>query len=113
MSATTLEWQPLWDAMDARPTEWIETTEQMWWDMLECVPPRAQAGSRFLVGEPQAGFYLLAGFYWGQAIGHVGNLARLYLKLYSLGADERRQKKWYARWHRRHAGKPWDSSWRR
>ena len=40
--------------MDANPTEWIETTEQMWWDMLECVPPRAQAGGgRFLVGEPQ------------------------------------------------------------
>ena len=58
MTTTTttppLEWQPLWDAMDANPTEWIETTEQMWWDMLECVPPRAQAGGgRFLVGEPQ------------------------------------------------------------
>lgn len=46
-----LEWQDLWDAMDARPTEWIETTEEMYCHMLECVPPRAQEWSRFLVGE--------------------------------------------------------------
>lgn len=50
---TPLEWQPLWDAMDAAPAAWIPTTEQMYWDMLECVPPRAMAGGRFLVGEPQ------------------------------------------------------------
>jgi hypothetical protein len=37
--------------MDAAPTEWIETTEAMYWEMLECVPPRAMAGGRFLVGE--------------------------------------------------------------
>lgn len=48
-----LEWKPLWDAMDAAPTEWIETTEAMYWDMLECVPPRAMAHDRFLVGEPK------------------------------------------------------------
>ena len=37
-----LEWQPLWDAMEANPSEWIETTQKMYWDMLESVPPRAQ-----------------------------------------------------------------------
>jgi hypothetical protein len=46
-----LEWQALWDAMDAKPNDWIETTEEMFWNMLECVPPRAQEPSRFLVGE--------------------------------------------------------------
>lgn len=50
---TPLEWSDLWAAMDAQPTEWIETTESMYWQMLECVPPRADAGSRFLVGEPK------------------------------------------------------------
>ena len=49
----TLEWSALWEAMDAYPTEWIPTTEDMYWQMLECVPPRAQTASRFLVGEPQ------------------------------------------------------------
>lgn len=54
MTTTTkpLEWKPLWDAMDATPTEWIETTAGMYWEMLECLPPRAIAGGRFLVGEP-------------------------------------------------------------
>ena len=47
-----LEWQPLWYAMDAQPEAWIETTEEMYWHMLECVPPREQEGDRFLVGEP-------------------------------------------------------------
>lgn len=51
MSTTKLEWQELWDAMDASPEAWIETTEKMYWNMLECVPPRAQLGDRFLVGE--------------------------------------------------------------
>lgn len=37
--------------MDERPGEWIETTEAMWQHMLEVVPPRAQVGNRFLVGE--------------------------------------------------------------
>lgn len=48
-----LEWQALWDAMDARPDEWIPTTEGMYWQMLECVPPRAHSLGAFLVGEPQ------------------------------------------------------------
>jgi hypothetical protein len=46
-----LEWQPLWDAMDANPTEWIPTTEKMYWEMLEVLPPRKQSRSAFLVGE--------------------------------------------------------------
>jgi hypothetical protein len=49
---TPLEWKPLWDAMDAAPTEWIETTSDMYWQMLECLPPRAQRRGAFLVGEP-------------------------------------------------------------
>lgn len=51
MSAKRLEWEALWDAMDASPDTWIETTEAMYWQMLEVVPPRAQMGDRFLVGE--------------------------------------------------------------
>ena len=48
----TLEWQPLWDAMDARPSEWIPTTHKMYWEMLEVLPPRAQTSrGAFLVGE--------------------------------------------------------------
>lgn len=47
-----LEWQPLWSAMDATPEAWIPTTESMYWEMLECVPPRAQRQGSFLVGEP-------------------------------------------------------------
>jgi len=46
-----LEWQPLWDAMDAHPSEWIPTTEKMYWEMLEAVPPRAHSNGAFLVGE--------------------------------------------------------------
>ncbi len=52
MSAALLEWSLLWAAMDASPSEWIPTTESMYWHMLECVPPRAQRGRAFLVGEP-------------------------------------------------------------
>lgn len=48
-----LEWSDLWAAMDARPDAWIHTTEDMYWQMLECVPPRAQTATRFLVGEPK------------------------------------------------------------
>jgi len=46
-----LEWQPLWDAMEANPSDWIPTTEKMYWDMLECVPPRAMTRQAILVGE--------------------------------------------------------------
>lgn len=50
--ATLFEWLPLWAAMDAKPLEWIPTTKAMYWEMLECVPPKAQRGRAFLVGEP-------------------------------------------------------------
>ena len=46
-----LEWQALWDAMDANPNEWIPTTENMYWEMLEVLPPRKQSRGAFLVGE--------------------------------------------------------------
>ena len=46
-----LEWQELWDAMDANPQEWIPTTEAMYWHMLEVLPPRKMLGQNFLVGE--------------------------------------------------------------
>jgi len=46
-----LEWTPLWDAMEANPTDWIPTTEKMYWQMLEAVPPRAHTNGAFLVGE--------------------------------------------------------------
>jgi hypothetical protein len=46
-----LEWAPLWDAMKTTPDAWIPTTEKMYWDMLEVLPPRAMSGRTFLVGE--------------------------------------------------------------
>ena len=46
-----LEWDALWDAMDANPQEWIPTTEAMYWHMLEVLPPRKMLGQNFLVGE--------------------------------------------------------------
>lgn len=46
-----LEWQALWNAMDANPDQWIETTESMYWEMLEVLPPRSMIGRNFLVGE--------------------------------------------------------------
>jgi len=53
MGTDQLVWSELWAAMDAYPTEWIPTTAGMYWQMLECLPPRAQRGGRFLVGEPK------------------------------------------------------------
>lgn len=47
-----LEWAPLWAAMDAQPEAWIPTTEGMYGEMFERLPPRAMSGSAFLVGEP-------------------------------------------------------------
>jgi len=46
-----LVWQALWDAMEANPDKWIDTTEKMYWDMLEVLPPRKMIGRSFLVGE--------------------------------------------------------------
>jgi hypothetical protein len=51
MSNIKLEWKALWDAMDANPDQWIETTEKMYWEMLEVLPPRSMKGGNFLVGE--------------------------------------------------------------
>lgn len=48
----TLEWQPLWDAMEAHPNDWTPTTEKMYWEMMGVLPPRAQSRGAFLVGEP-------------------------------------------------------------
>jgi hypothetical protein len=47
------EWSELWAAMKAAPTEWIETTEAMYWAMLECLPPRTSWARGFMVGEPE------------------------------------------------------------
>ena len=47
------EWTELWTAMKESPDVWIPTTEDMYWDMLECVPPRATFGRAFLVGEAE------------------------------------------------------------
>jgi hypothetical protein len=47
-----LEWQALWDAMDANPDTWTPTTEAMYWEMLEVLPPRKMLGQNFMVGEP-------------------------------------------------------------
>jgi hypothetical protein len=44
-------WQELWDAMEAAPTAWIETTHAMYWDMLEVLPRVAMSRRNFLVGE--------------------------------------------------------------
>ena len=30
---------------------WVETTERVFWDQLECVPPKAMKGDAFMVGE--------------------------------------------------------------
>lgn len=46
-----VEWDALWDAMKAAPTAWIETTEKMYWDMLEVLPPRCMENRKFLTGE--------------------------------------------------------------
>ena len=51
MNTISLEWQALWDAMDANPDAWIPTTEKMYWDMLEVLPPTKMLGANFLVGE--------------------------------------------------------------
>lgn len=52
MNDTPLTWQPLWDAMEANPEKWVLTTENMFFDMLQVLPPRKMLGAIFLVGEP-------------------------------------------------------------
>lgn len=64
-----LEWKELWDAMEVQfcgrelgenewgfvkpegENGWTPTTEFMWNDQLNCLPPRASGGGAFLVGE--------------------------------------------------------------
>jgi len=52
MNTEKLTWQRLWDAMEAAPEAWIETTEDMYWEMLGALPPAKMLGQNFLVGEP-------------------------------------------------------------
>lgn len=52
METKKLEWNELWDAMEAAPEEWIETTEAMYWEMMGALPPRKMTRAAFLVGEP-------------------------------------------------------------
>jgi hypothetical protein len=47
-----LEWSALWKAMQCYPDAWIETTEEMNWEQLCCMPPAAGGNGYFLVGEP-------------------------------------------------------------
>lgn len=44
-------WNDLWDALQETPAKWVETTEEMYWEMLEAVPPKRQNARKFLVGE--------------------------------------------------------------
>jgi hypothetical protein len=45
-------WQHLWDEMKKQPFQWIETTQEMYYEMLCCVPPIRHKGTFFIVGEP-------------------------------------------------------------
>lgn len=47
-----LRGQALWDAMKKEPAQWTRTTEGMYYEMLEAVPPAAMGRGAFLVGEP-------------------------------------------------------------
>ena len=49
--AKPLEWSDLWSAMRAAPERWILTTETMFYERLCMLPPAAQSGAGFLVGE--------------------------------------------------------------
>jgi len=55
-TGTPLEWQPLWAVMAenyyAGNGEWVPTTEEMYREMLNVLPPVCQRGGSFLVGEP-------------------------------------------------------------
>lgn len=48
-----LEWSPLWAAMKAAPHAWILTTDAMYDEMLNVLPPRAMRRNVFLVGEAE------------------------------------------------------------
>lgn len=46
-----LVWNDLWQAMRQEPHAWVPTTQEMFNEMLCVLPPRAQGGGAFLVGE--------------------------------------------------------------
>ena len=48
----TYEWDALWRLVKIQPDSWIQTTLNMFDQMLGCVPPRAYCSNGFLVGEP-------------------------------------------------------------
>lgn len=48
-----LVWKELWDAMDQTPYPWVLTTQEMFEEMLNILPPRNMGAGAFLVGEPQ------------------------------------------------------------
>jgi len=47
-----LEWEDLWATMKTKPYPWVETTENMYNQMLDVLPPAAMGENAFLVGEP-------------------------------------------------------------
>lgn len=47
-----LEWDDLWAEMEKPGYPWVLTTESMYDEMLNVLPPRAYGGDGFLVGEP-------------------------------------------------------------
>ncbi len=47
-----LEWDALWAVMQQKPYPWALTTEHMYYEMLEAVPPQDMGAGGFLVGEP-------------------------------------------------------------
>lgn len=44
-------WDELWAAMKETPSAWVETSEQMYWEMLEVLPPVKMERQKFLTGE--------------------------------------------------------------
>lgn len=50
------EYSALFQLMDATPRQWVPTTEKMFYDMLEAIPPvaygKAENWTGFLMGEP-------------------------------------------------------------
>jgi hypothetical protein len=59
-NAEPLVWQPLWDAMKAdfeqQNDKWQRTTKEMYWEMLEVLPPHRMKLGAFLVGEAWSTF---------------------------------------------------------
>ena len=46
------EWLAKKAELQNTPVEWSETTEENYWEALECLPPAKMSGGNFLVGEP-------------------------------------------------------------